>query len=104
LGINGPSPSVIEARPFDADLGPATATGFLFIVDPVEDSFVCGTLSVLGLEDVSFEARLPGPPVRINVLKVTVVISFDPVLRAFTGSAEQPGVAPQQPTTIVNLA
>jgi hypothetical protein len=53
-------PSIVESRPFEADLGPTTAIGFFFIADPVEDSFVRCTLNVLGLEDVSFEARMPG--------------------------------------------
>ena len=102
LGINGPS--IIETRPFEADLGPATATGFLFIADPIEDSLIRGTLNVLGLEKVSFEARVPGPPLHINVLNVSVVIGFVPVLRAFTGAATQGGAAPKQPTIIAGLS
>jgi hypothetical protein len=96
-------PSIVESRPFEADLGPTTAIGFFFIADPVEDSFVRCTLNVLGLEDVSFEARMPGPPLRIHVLDVEVVISFDPVLRAFIVSAAQAGADPVTPTTIARL-
>lgn len=95
-------PSIVEERPFQADLGPATATGFLFVTDPVEDSFVRGTLNVLGLEDVSFEA-LVERPFQVTVRGIDISISFDPVLRAFTGSAGQGGVDPQGPTTIAEL-
>jgi hypothetical protein len=56
---------------------------------------------VLGLEDVSFEARV-NAPFQLTVLNVTITISFDPVLRAFTGSAEQAG-AIQGATTIIGL-
>jgi hypothetical protein len=45
-------------RPFEADLGAATAAGELFVTDPIEDSFVRGTLKLLGIEDVSFDAAL----------------------------------------------
>ena len=56
---------------------------------------------MLGLEDVSFEARV-NAPFQLTVLNVTITISFDPVLRAFTGSAEQAG-AIQGATTIIGL-
>ena len=82
--------STAQARPFTADLGPATATGFLFVGNPIEDSIIRGTLNVLGVEDVSFEARVAGPPFQVNVLGVAVVISFDSVLRAFTGRLYRP--------------
>jgi hypothetical protein len=93
----------VRIRPFKADLGATTATGFVFVADPIEDSIIRGTLNVLGLENVSFEARVPGPPLRITVLNVTVVISFDPVLRAFTVTATQAGDASLAPTTIIGL-
>ena len=35
-------PSIVEERPFAADLGAATATGFLLVADPVEDSSFAG--------------------------------------------------------------
>ena len=95
-------PSIVEVRPFEADLGATTATGELFITDPIEDSIVRGTLRVLGLEDVSFEGRVDRP-FQVTVRGVTISISFDPVLRAFTGSAQQAGVASRGPTTIVGL-
>lgn len=95
-------PSIVEVRPFEADLGATTATGELFITDPIEDSIVRGTLRVLGLEDVSFEARVDRP-FQVTVRGVTISISFDPVPRAFTGSAQQAGVASRGPTTIVGL-
>jgi hypothetical protein len=78
----------METRPFKADLGPATATGFLFIADHIEDSFVRGTLNVLGLEDVSFGARVDAP-FQVTVLNVTVVIKFDIPTQAFVGSARK---------------
>jgi hypothetical protein len=92
--------STLQVRPFEADLGIATATGFLFIADPIEDSVISGILNVLELEDVSFEARLAGPPLHINTLGVTVVISFDPVRHAFTGSAVR-GAPTRNPQTII---
>jgi hypothetical protein len=95
-------PSIVEERPFAADLGAATATGFLLVADPIEDSIVRGTLTVMGLEDVSFEARVDRP-FQVTLLKVTITISFDPVMRAFTGSAQQAGAAPHEPTSIVGL-
>jgi hypothetical protein len=79
--------SIVEVRRFNADLGSATATGDLFVTDPVEDSFVRGTLRLLGMEDVSFEARVDGPSIRINLnmslTSVTVVIRFDELAREF---------------------
>jgi hypothetical protein len=42
-------PSIIEVRPIETDLGVPTATGFLLVADPIEDSIVRGTLRVLGL-------------------------------------------------------
>jgi hypothetical protein len=81
-------PSIVETRPFTADLGAATATGFLLVADPIEDSIVRGTLRVLGIEDVSFEARVDGPPFEVTVLGVTVIIRFDIALRQFIGSSE----------------
>jgi hypothetical protein len=95
--------SIAQERPFEADLGIARATGFLFVAEAIEDSFIRGTLNILGLEDVSFEARVAGPPLQINVLGVTVVISFHPALQAFTGSAVRGGAGPQPSTTIVGL-
>jgi hypothetical protein len=38
------------------------ATGILFVTDPIADSFAQGVLNMAGLEDVSFEARVEGPP------------------------------------------
>jgi hypothetical protein len=99
---NGDCPWV-QVRRFETDLGSASATGFLFVANPIENSLIRGTLNVLGLEDVSFEARMTGPPLRINVLNVTVAISFGPILRAFTGSAAQAGAAPPVPETITRL-
>ena len=87
-------------------LGAANTTEFLFVANPVENSLIRGTLNVLGLENVSFEARMTGPPLRINVLILTVAIRFNPVLRAnpilraFTGSAAQAGAAPPVSATI----
>lgn len=98
-----PPESIVQVRPFEADLGTAKATGSLFVADPIEDSFIRGTLNVRGLEDVSFEARVAGPPLQINALGVTVVISFDPALPAFTGSAVRVGAGPHPPTSIVGL-
>jgi hypothetical protein len=67
----------------------AQATGILFVTDPIEDSFARGTLNVAGLEDVSFEARVPGPPItiRLNIgpANITVTIRFDSVARQFQG-------------------
>jgi hypothetical protein len=87
-------------------LGAANTTEFLFVANPVENSLIRGTLNVLGLENVSFEARMTGPPLPINVLILTVAIRFNPVLRAnpilraFTGSAAQAGAAPPVSATI----
>ena len=81
-------------------LGAANTTEFLFVANPIENSRIRRTLNVLGLENVSFEARMTGPPLRINVLNLTVAISFNPILRAFTGSAAQTGAAPPVPETI----
>jgi hypothetical protein len=75
--------------PFKADLGAATATGFLFVADPIDESVVRGTLNVLGLEDVSFEGRVDDPPFQVTVLGVTVVIKFKITSRAFMGLTEQ---------------
>jgi hypothetical protein len=93
----------VQVRPFESDLGAATATGFLFVANPIENSLIRGTLHVLRLEDVSFEARMTGPSLRINVLNVTVAISFDPIRCAFTGSAARAGAAPPVPETITML-
>jgi hypothetical protein len=87
-------------------LGAANTTEFLFVANPVENSLIRGTLNVLGLENVSFEARMTGPPLPINVLILTVAIRFNPVLRAnpilraFTGSAAQAGAAHPVSATI----
>jgi hypothetical protein len=88
-------PSLIEVRPFQANLGAATATGELFVTNPIEDSFVRGTLRVLELEDVSFEARVD-TPFRVTIRGVTISISFDPELRAFTAVAKKTGESRQQ--------
>jgi hypothetical protein len=50
---------------------------------------VRGTPNVLGLENVSFEARVAEPPFEVTVLGVTVAIKFDISSRAFTGSTQQ---------------
>ena len=36
IGNPGLMPSIVEVRPFEADLGAAKATGSLFITDPIE--------------------------------------------------------------------
>jgi hypothetical protein len=59
------------------------------VADPIQQSRVRGTLSVLGLENVSFEAHVDGPPFQITVLGVTVTIKFEIALRQFIGSSEQ---------------
>jgi hypothetical protein len=101
-------PSIVEVRPFEADLGAARATGNLFIADPIEDSIVRGTLRVLGLEDVSFEARVD-TPFQVTVLGVNIVIKFDIPAQEFVGSTEQNqqnGIASHNArrTKIVSLA
>jgi len=96
-------PSIVEVRPYEADLGVAKASGSLFVTDPMEDSFIRGTLNILGLENVPFEARVAGPPFEVTVLGVTVVIRFDAATRTFIGSAERTGAASRGPTTIVGI-
>ena len=94
-------PSILRTQQFAADLGVARATGILFITDPIEDSFARGTLNVVGLEDVSFEARVPGPPITIPInigpAVITVTIRFDGLTRQFEGRSEdadsEPGTA-----------
>jgi hypothetical protein len=54
--------SIVRTQQFTADLGPGRATGILFVTDPIADSFAQGALNIAGLEDVSFEARVEGPP------------------------------------------
>jgi hypothetical protein len=97
----GDSPWV-EIRPFEADLGAAKAVGFLLVADPIEKSIVRGTINVLGLEDVSFEASADDP-FDVTVLSVIIVVSFDPVLRAFTGSAARVSTGTKRPTAIIRL-
>jgi hypothetical protein len=96
-------PNIVAERPFQANLGPATATGFLFIADPAQDSFVRGVLNVLGLEDVTFEARVDGPPIQITVLNVKIVIKFDADLRSFIGTAHQVSCVRHPQASIVAL-
>jgi len=92
----------VQIRPFKADLGAATATGFLLVADPVADSIVRGTLLVLGRENITFAAR-GDEPFEVAVLGVTIVIKFDAASQAFSGSAQQEGTAPQAPTIMVGL-
>jgi hypothetical protein len=94
-----------QIRPFKVDLGAATATGFLLLADPVEDSLVRGTLNVLGLENVSFEARI-AEPFEVTLLGVTIVIKFDVASRAFTGETdkvEPSGRVSRKSAVLVNL-
>jgi hypothetical protein len=75
--------------------------GSLFVADPIEDSSIRGTVRMLGLEDLSFEARVD-MPFQFTVRGVSIRIAFDPVLRFFMGTASQAG-AVQRPTAIVDL-
>jgi hypothetical protein len=96
---------IVQVRPFTADLGPATATGFLFVANPIEDSFVRGTLNLLGLENVSFEARVDAP-FQASLLNVAIVIKFDIPAQSLVGLTEQnqpSGIASQRTTTLVSL-
>ena len=96
----------MQFLPFKAGFGPATATGFLFVGKPNEESLVRRTLNILGLEKVSFEAYLAGPAFEATVLGVTVIIQFDRDSREFTGLTEQAetsGRVLRRSTTIVSL-
>lgn len=88
-----------------ADLGAATTTYSLLIIDPIEDSFIRGTLNVLRREDVAFEARVDTPS-QVTVLGVTIVVKVDVPAQAFVGSTElveRMAVSTEESTTVVRL-
>src|SRR5258708_38722357 len=61
------------------------ATGILFVTDPIEDSFARGALNIAGLEEVSFDECVEGPPIRVNLRGMTFV---DALARELRGSVE----------------
>jgi hypothetical protein len=63
-----------------------------------------GLLNVLGLEDVSFEARVD-TPFQVTVLGVTIVFKFDVPAQAFIGSTEwvEPDSGVSRKSTVVGL-
>jgi hypothetical protein len=82
---------ITSVQQYSVPIGPVTATGFLFLTEPFEDSFTHGTLAVLGLVEASFAAMVDGSPVCINLIGIVVCIKFDFLAREFVGAIRESG-------------
>jgi hypothetical protein len=78
--------TIVKIQNFTAALGPGRATGTLFVTHPIEDSFARGTLNIVGLENVSFDVRVGGPPIQVSLFGMNFVFSFDALARELRGS------------------
>lgn len=98
--------SIVSVQNYTVEIGPITAVGFLFVMEPFKESFTHGTLAVDDLVHVAFSALVNGGPVCVKVLGQVFCIKFDALNQEFVGrldNADSDKHAPTEWTRIVRL-